>query len=65
MRTICLNFPSPIFRMIRLFYKMLMRSCVFNDIKRDKKALFCVTVLDICKSSGLPSLAMRHTCFPD
>ena len=51
--------------MIRLFYKVLMRSCVFNDIKRDKKALFCVTVLDICKSSGLPSLAMRHTCFPD
>ncbi|KAH9985580.1 hypothetical protein BJV77DRAFT_108916 [Russula vinacea] len=35
-----------------LFYKVLMRSCVFNDIKRDKKALFCVTVLDICAAVG-------------
>ena len=33
----------------RLIYKMLMRSCVFNDKKYDKKALLCVTVLDFCK----------------
>jgi hypothetical protein len=50
--------------MIRLFYKMLMRSCVFNDIKRDKKALFCVTVLDICKSSGLPISRLAAYLFP-
>lgn len=47
--------------MIRLFYKILMRSCVFNDVKRDKKALCCVTVLDVCKSSGL--LVSRHAAY--
>ncbi|KAF8478945.1 hypothetical protein DFH94DRAFT_682532 [Russula ochroleuca] len=35
-----------------LFYKILMRSCVFNDVKRDKKALCCVTVLDVCVAIG-------------
>ncbi len=33
----------------RLIYKILMRSCVFDDIKHDKKALFCVTILDFCE----------------
>ena len=51
--------------MFRLFYKMLMRSRVFNDIKRDRMALCCVTVLDVCKLLGSPSVAMQHTCFLD
>jgi len=33
----------------RLIYKMLMRSCIFNDVKHDKKAFLCVTLLDFCK----------------
>jgi hypothetical protein len=33
----------------RLIYKMLMRSCIFNDIKYDQKAFFCVALLDFCK----------------
>ena len=33
----------------RLIYKMLARSCIFNDIKHDKKAFLCVTVLDFGK----------------
>jgi hypothetical protein len=40
----------------RLIYKMLMRSCVFNDIKHDKKVLLCVTVLDFCKFARLSSV---------
>ena len=32
----------------RLIYKMFMRSCVFNDIKHDKKVFFCVALLDFC-----------------
>ena len=32
-----------------LFYKALTRSCLFNDFKSDRKALFCVAVLDLCK----------------
>jgi hypothetical protein len=51
--------------MNRLIYKMLMRSCVFNDIKHDKKVLLCVTVLDFCKFFGrvficLGAIATRH-----
>jgi hypothetical protein len=42
---------------------MLMRSCVFNDIKRDKKCLFGVTVLDFCKFIGLHPFA-RYAWFP-
>jgi len=38
----------------RLIYKILMRSCVFNDIKHDKKVLLCVTVLDFCAAIGWP-----------
>jgi len=30
-----------------LFYKALTRSCVFNNIKSDREALSCVTVLDL------------------
>ncbi|KAI0303390.1 hypothetical protein B0F90DRAFT_1367591 [Multifurca ochricompacta] len=29
-----------------LFFKLLMRSCMFNDIKLDRKALLGVTILD-------------------
>jgi hypothetical protein len=33
----------------RLLYKALTRSCVFNDFKCDRKALFCVALLDLGK----------------
>ena len=36
-----------VFPLDRLFYKVLTRSWVFNDFKRDRKALFCVTLLDL------------------
>lgn len=38
----------------RLFYKMLVRSCVFNEVKYDWKVLFCVALLDGCKLSRSP-----------
>jgi len=38
------------------FYKAIKRSCVFNDFKSDRKALFCVVLLDLCE---LPAVACR------
>jgi len=35
-----------------LFYKVLTRTCVFNDFKRDRRALFCVTLLDLSAAVG-------------
>lgn len=35
-----------------LFYKMLMRSCVFNELKYDRKCLFSVAILDLCAAIG-------------
>lgn len=35
-----------------LFYKMLMRSCVFNDLKYDRKCLLGVAILDGCAAIG-------------
>jgi len=35
-----------------LLYKALTRSWVFNDFKRDRKTLFCVTLLDLIAAVG-------------
>ena len=32
-----------------LSYKAIKRSCVFNNFKTDRKVLFCVALLDLCK----------------
>jgi hypothetical protein len=32
-----------------LLYKAIERSCVFNNFKSDRKALFCVALLDLCR----------------
>lgn len=47
----------------RLIYKMLMRSCVFNDIKHDKKVFLCVTVLEFCAAVGWPIRLDREAGF--
>jgi hypothetical protein len=48
----------------RLIYKMLMRSCIFNDVKHDKKVLFCVALLDFCTfclAGGFSVCRSKHT----
>ena len=38
----------------RLFYKLFIRSCIFNDIKSDRMILFGVAILDSGKLRGFP-----------
>lgn len=40
-----------------------MHSCAFNDVKRDKKMLLCITGLDFCKSES-SGLASHHARIP-
>ncbi|KAI0255399.1 hypothetical protein BJV78DRAFT_1279557 [Lactifluus subvellereus] len=46
------NSSAGIILISMLFYKLFMRSCVFNDIKSDRKALFAVALFDSCAAIG-------------
>ncbi|KAI0282543.1 hypothetical protein BGY98DRAFT_89357 [Russula aff. rugulosa BPL654] len=60
---VAFNSLAGIILVAMLIYKVLMRSCIFNDIKHDKKALFCVTVLDFCAAVGWPIRLDREAGF--
>ncbi|KAN0107126.1 hypothetical protein V8E52_010433 [Russula decolorans] len=57
------NSLASIILVAMLIYKMLMRSCIFNDIKYDQKAFFCVALLDFCAAVGWPLRLDREAGF--
>ncbi|KAI9457765.1 hypothetical protein BJY52DRAFT_1187116 [Lactarius psammicola] len=49
---VTLNSSASVVVVAMLFYKMIMRSCVFNDLKYDRKCLLGVAILDACAAIG-------------